>query len=81
MKKAVTAPADDTLYGPNKSLIRELGYLTDDDICVFNKWTRGTLASRRRLGTAPPSSKLGHEYVTSVKDFHAWIARQKRVTA
>lgn len=70
MKKAATA-----------TLRRELGYLNDADICAFNNWTRATLANRRALGTAPPSSKIGRDRVTAVKDFHAWLARQKRVAA
>jgi hypothetical protein len=62
-------------------LRRELGYLSDSELAAFLGIGVPRLKNRRIAGDAPPSSKVGNENLTAIKDALTWVARRKRAAA
>ena len=59
------------------TLRRELGYLTEQEVCELLGYTLARFRVRQSQGAAPPHFKVGAKKLFKATEVDAWISRQR----
>jgi len=58
-------------------LMREMGYLSEQEVCSLIGVTTATLRNRQSSGDAPPAFKVGKRKLFKRIEVERWIARRR----
>jgi predicted DNA-binding transcriptional regulator AlpA len=62
--------------GASSALMREMGYISEQEVCALIGVTTATLRNRQCSGNAPPAYKVGKRKLFKRLDVELWIARR-----